>query len=209
MSNLATWNFKNAHVQTDGLTAEIGNYVSSESVVLCAFSTQGANPTPAELIPIGVLQNVGIQQQKQINQLYEIGSRKAYFIPGRVMIQIQLSRVLFNGDSLMAVLYGGATDATEGGDNAGSSYTNSEGTSTGKFYMNLAADFFNSRLDLAIIVQDSQGDPAGAVIFRECFIQAHGMGISSNQTIVAENVSLRCQNIESVSIAAAASGTGD
>lgn len=203
MSDLTTWNFKNTHVQTDGLTSDIGNYVSSESVVLCAFSAPGESPTPATLIPIGVLQNVGIQQQKQINQLYEIGSRKAYFIPGRVMIQIQLSRVLFNGDSLMAVLYGGGTDDTVGGDSAGSIYATADGASAGKFYMNLAADFFNSRLDLAIIVQDSQGDPAGAIIFRECFIQAHGMGISSNQTIVAENVSLRCQNIESVSITAA------
>ena len=81
-------------------------FVSSESVILAAghpsISAQGDIST---LVPIGLVENANIQQNKALQQLFEVGSRRPFFIPGRHQIQAALSRVMFNGPSLMKALY--------------------------------------------------------------------------------------------------------
>jgi hypothetical protein len=52
-----------------------------------------------------VLENVGLSQSKQLQRLFEIGSSRSYFIPGRVIGSITLGRVLYHGPSLLKVLY--------------------------------------------------------------------------------------------------------
>lgn len=208
-----TFDFRTSHVQT-GLGIDQGkNFISSESILLCAMpatlTADGARDSartiaPGTMFPIGVIQNFGLQQQKQLNQLYEIGSKKSYFIPGRTMIQVQLSRVLFAGDSLMGALYGDQADSDDtinDGDRAGYEVIAQQGENAaeGKFYMNLAAVFFNKPTNLAMVIVDSENQPTGAIVLEECYIQAHGLGMAANQTIVAENVSIRCQNVVSVS----------
>src|SRR5690606_11047000 len=55
--------------------------------------------------PIGVLENGGISQSKQLQRVFEIGSNRSYFISGRVIASITLGRVMYHGPSLMKVLY--------------------------------------------------------------------------------------------------------
>lgn len=208
MANISVndWEFKTGHVQPDqiGRDAEGGqNFISAESIVICAVKPASGATNTEDMFPIGVMQNASFQQQKNINQLYEIGSREPFFIPGRTMIQINLTRVVFNGDSLMAVLYD--ADQTSTGDESfvspGPIVTDGRSASR-KFYINLASELFNTGRDIALIMEDSEGQNAGGIIFRDCVIQSHGMGLSSNQVVVAENVVLRAKSIESLSVTA-------
>ena len=85
-------------------------FVSSESVILAAghptISMQtGTDYGLATLVPIGLVENANIQQNKALQQLFEVGSRRPFFIPGRHQIQAAMSRVMFNGPSLMKALY--------------------------------------------------------------------------------------------------------
>jgi len=194
--NLGSWDFKTQHVQPDQFGSG-KNYISAESIVICAAKNDTTG-TVSELIPIGVMQNAGFSQQKQINQLYEIGGRLPFFIPGRTLVQLNMTRVVFNGDSLMAVLYSQNEPAEDPETSPGPTVT--AGTDTKKFYMNLASELFNKGIDIALVIQDSEGEPGGGIIFRECIIQSHGMGISSNQTVVAENISLRAKSLEALDI---------
>lgn len=206
--NLGSWNFKTKHVQPEQLgreAADGNNYVSAESIVICAAVDVPAN-TPdnlaaGDLYPIGVMQGAGFNQQKQINQLFEIGSKLPFFIPGRTIIQVNMTRVVFNGDSLMAVLYhaDGADKASEPDVSPGAIVTDG-GTTDRRFYMNLASELFNRGIDLAIVLRDSEDQASGAILFRECIIQSHGLGVNANQTVIAENISLRCKKIEPVNV---------
>jgi len=196
MADISSWDFKTKHVQPDQFGSG-KNYISAESIVLCA-AKNGTDGTFSDLIPIGVMQNAGFSQQKQINQLYEIGGRLPFFIPGRTLVQLNMTRVVFNGDSLMAVLYSQNEDGTSTETSPGPEVNTGEGTK--KFYLNLASELFNKGIDIALVIQDSEGQPAGGIIFRECIIQSHGMGISSNQTVVAENISLRAKSLEALDI---------
>ena len=70
-------------------------------------ATLAAGNSSADMIayPIGVVQNFSLGQQLQISRFFELGSTRSYFIPGRSIGQMQLSRVMYHGPSLLRVLY--------------------------------------------------------------------------------------------------------
>jgi hypothetical protein len=111
------WDFHNHHVQTELLG---GEFVSAETTLIAAGpprltditggpgGSEGALDTIDEgdmVFPIGVLENVGMSQSKQLQRIFEIGSNRSYFIPGRTVGSVTLGRVLYHGPSLMKVLY--------------------------------------------------------------------------------------------------------
>jgi len=109
------WNFNNYHVQSE-LTS--GEFMSSDSLLVAAGPPQldmiaqdlDADGTAAEIdsglvFPIGVLEQFSMGQSQQLQPVFEIGSSRAYFIPGKNVGTLQLGRVLFSGPSLLKVLY--------------------------------------------------------------------------------------------------------
>lgn len=111
------WDFHNHHVQSELLG---GEFVSAETTLIAAGPprltdiTGGSAADPGALdtidegdmvFPIGVLENVGLSQSKQLQRIFEIGSTRSYFIPGRTIGSVTLGRVLYHGPSLMKVLY--------------------------------------------------------------------------------------------------------
>jgi hypothetical protein len=206
------WEFKEAHVEPDVLDKN-ENFVSSESIVICAGpSNIDANVDLAgSLYPIGILESAAVVQNKQIQQLFEIGSRKPYMIPGRTRVQIGLSRVIFNGDSLLAAMYYGVGSAAPGEipvpgvltsqDASADSPGHDSGyptTGEGNFYLNLASSFFNKPFGLALIVHDSEDDQTAMILIQNCMVQSHQMNIGANQTIVMENVNIIADSIQPV-----------
>ncbi len=203
------WEFKEAHVEPDVLDKN-ENFVSSESIIICAGPANiDANVNLAgSLYPIGILESAAVVQNKQIQQLFEIGSRKPYMIPGRTRVQIGLSRVIFNGDSLLAAMYYGVGSGDEpvagtlapepvSADSPGhdSGYP---ATGEGNFYLNLASSFFNKPFGLALIVHDSEDDQTAMILIQNCMVQSHQMNIGANQTIVMENVNIIADSIQPI-----------
>jgi len=190
---------------TPAIAGRAGNYVSSESIVLCAgpatFQAASSNAL-ADLVTIGVCDTMQVQQNKGVIQLYEIGSRVPYLIPGRPVIQFQISRVLFNGDSLMASLTQTNTiteedkdafDATSvGGPGVPFEVAGGKNDSSGKFYLNLASHFFNRPFGLALFFKDSEEQWVAGFYAENCVIQQHSMAIQGQNMVVMENASVRC-----------------
>jgi hypothetical protein len=206
------WDFKKSHVQEDLSVGE--HLINSESIVLCAGPNTVASANNANLLdqlyPIGLLESAAVIQNKQIQQLFEIGSKKSFVIPGRTRIQVGLSRVIFNGDSLMGALYRGVTAATgatsdDAGDAPGTSTTATTSNDVeiqGNFWMNLTSDFFNKPLGLAMLFADSDSDYITMVYFENCMIQSHQMTVGANQTVVMENANLICDSVTHVAMQA-------
>lgn len=118
------WDFHNHHVQTELLG---GEFISAETTLIAAgpprltdITGGGSLDTVDEgdmVFPIGVLENVGLSQSKQLQRIFEIGSSRSYFVPGRTIGSVTLGRVLYHGPSLMKVLY--AHYKQSAGDSAG------------------------------------------------------------------------------------------
>src|SRR5688572_15864087 len=65
-------------------------------------SGQGANQI---VYPIGIVQNFNLSHTRQFSRIFEIGSERSYFIGGRTVGQLGLSRIYYHGASLLRVLY--------------------------------------------------------------------------------------------------------
>ena len=191
---LGDWNFLDGNVQEieDG-----SDFLSAESTVICAGPADLGAAIP-EVRPVGLVQNAQITQNKQIQQLFEIGSRKPFFIPGRTLIQLGMSRVLFDGASLMRALYEVSTDNTTDNYDSADVVPPAEpygAATSGDFYMNLASEFFNRPLGLAFIFHDGQNQKYGGFYLENCYIQTHGMSMAGQQTVLLENVGIRASSL--------------
>lgn len=189
---LGDWNFLKGNVQD---VEDTSDFLSAESTVICAGPpTLGSDIQ--QVVPVGLVQNAQITQNKQIQQLFEIGSRKPFFIPGRTLIQLGMSRVLFDGASLMRALYEISANSTD--NYAADEVTPTEpytATESGQFYINLASEFFNRPLGLAFILHDGQNEKYGGFYLEDCYVQTHGMSLASQQTVLLENVGIRASTL--------------
>jgi hypothetical protein len=110
-TSFVDWNFASEHVQ---LELQNGEYVSAESTLILAGPSrlkmiQDTSPDPlaakSRLFPVGLLQTMQVAQNRQVARLFEIGSKRSYFVPGRLFANFQVNRILFYGPSLMRLLY--------------------------------------------------------------------------------------------------------
>jgi hypothetical protein len=211
-STVAQWEFKTKHAQQQDILlpdGKLNNFISAESIVLAAGpAVFSGNVT--DLVPIGLTDSASIQQNKNIIQLFELGSRVPYLLPGRTYAQIQLNRVVFNGNSLLGAITDKSTavtpttrDDAPGFEQAYNASDPSVETG-GKFYMNLASSFFNTPFGLAILYQSSDtvtqiaegaGPWVAAFYAENCMIQSHQMTIQGQQYIVMESALVRCTKI--------------
>lgn len=196
---LGDWDFLKGSVQN---VSSAGDFLSSESAVICAGpAVMGTVPN---VIPIGLCQQAQVSQNKQIQQLYEIGSRKPFYIPGRTLIRVRLSRALFDGPSLMKTLYLDSesdnslreTDYVDNPDHPQTSpgipYAEEE---SAQFFMNLASEFFNKPLGLAFVYNDMTNEAYGGFYLEKCYIEQHGMTMAAQQTVLLENISIRASRL--------------
>jgi len=107
------WQPYRTHVQ-GGLRE--GNFLNGQFVLICAgpphLQDVGAAAIDDPLastkdvaFPIGLTQNIAITQNKAISRIFEIGSDRSYFITGRTVGQLSLSRIMYHGPSLLRLMY--------------------------------------------------------------------------------------------------------
>lgn len=173
-----------------------------------------------ELIPIGMLSSVSVSQQKNVQQIFEIGSKLAHIVPGRTMGQMQLGRVFFDGDSLMKALYAGSgitVDDTTGvatnsavADELGKTVAESVSTvNSGKFAANLASSYFDQPHGLCFMFKDQAGNDISAIYFEDCMINSHQFSIDSMANIIQEGASIMFRRIVPIEVEASdATGMG-
>tara|TARA_Y100001963_G_scaffold36301_2_gene50566 strand:+ start:3405 stop:4067 length:663 start_codon:yes stop_codon:yes gene_type:complete len=215
LEKLTDWKWKEKHVQPDDFGANGNeNFITSESIVICA----GPNTLPTDLtgtlIPIGLLEQAVVAQNRQTQELFEIGSRKSYFIPGRSYVQMTLARVMFNGPSLLKAVmaHGDPRGMAENiaGDPA-SPWPADPGDDTDLFtsgewdeeyanyVINLASDFFNRPVGLGVLIHDSEDDKYGGFYLQNCYVQSHQFSVAGQQTVVMENCQIRASDMKPIS----------
>jgi hypothetical protein len=139
MPGLKDWNPYETHVQ-GGLRE--GNFLNGQFVLICAgpphladlggtaAAGDAANSEGNDVVfPIGLTQNIALSQNKAVSRMFEIGSERSYFITGRTIGQLSLSRVMYHGPSLLRCLYAYYNTSESGGGTPIDSLFVSEGAS--------------------------------------------------------------------------------
>ena len=172
--------------------------------------------------PMGVASNLTLGQTQQLSRIFEIGSKRAYFIPGRHFPAISLGRVFYHGPSILKVLYAYYFDVLE-------KYSNNpafiqslqevklnnepkikvsqeleehmkeavprEIPGYGDLLLNLGSDLFQQPTGLLLYFLDSKDKNVGAVYLEECYITGHNFGVTADAIIVAESVQIQFERI--------------
>lgn len=239
MTSHLNWRWQDQNVQVE---VKNGEYVSAESALILAgpsrlsyLSDDGSGTflgSSNSLIPLGILQNMNITQNQQVQRLFEIGSSRAYFVPGRLFAQFSMSRIMFFGPSLMRLLYSLAPqrlletlgtplnidpDSNQQGIAALPEYEKlfqtgalqnlpgyggSVGENNRDLYMNLGSELFKVPFGLCIVMKTAQDKPYGAVFMEDCYIESHQFGIDSGNIIMAESVSGQFGRLAPIQLAA-------
>ena len=214
------WNFHTDYVQPD---FRDGQFASAESTLVAAGPprlAQASGGGENTVFPIGLLENIGIQQQKQLQRIFEIGSSRSYFIPGRVIGSVSLGRVFYYGPSLLSVIYAYYKNIANGvgiGDSSGMIDAGTENermnpnnalvnldditaeslhkvhVSPGDdyFFCNLASDMFNQGTGLATYFKDSNMNLIGAMYLESLHVSGHQINISSGSVLIMEGASMQ------------------
>jgi hypothetical protein len=219
-SAFGDWDFSNYHIQRE-VTG--GHFVSAESTLVAAGApelagsaeTAGKAPSSTEVYPIGLLEQAALQQSKQLQRIFEIGSSRSYFVPGRVIGSLSLGRTFFFGPSLLRALYAYYASGSDFGDaDLNKTVELPDGTiaidpharlvSTPKdlkslrrapgadsLFIDLASDLFAQPIGMAIYFKDIRHNDVGALYLENAYVQGHQMTISSGSVLIMEGASLQ------------------
>lgn len=173
-----TWANNNAH--TDTTINSNGLFVNSARVILYARpSEDDAKP----FIPLGVVQGWSFSEQRQVEEVFELGSDIRYIIPGRTTGQLAITRLMVSGADLLNCLYGKPAVQAAAGDSA-------DTNSATRWFMSLKD--INVSLDLVFVSYHNDSGAAEHLYrqFSNCWIVARQESITANQVIIAENCTL-------------------
>lgn len=238
MTSLLNWNWAAENVQSE---IKNGENVSSESALILAgpsrlehLSDDGSGTflgSSNSLLPIGVLSNISFTQNRPVQKLFEIGSKRSYFIPGRNFAQFNASRILFYGPSLMRVLYALAPerlvarlgtplniDPDSNGQGVASlpeydklfqegelksvpGYGGTNNEDNRDFFIDITSELFTVPFGMCVILKTAQDKPYGAMYLEDCYLESHQMGLDSGQVVIAESVSGQMDKITPIQLA--------
>lgn len=211
------WDWETQHVNqaydeetSGGASPEVSVYdiIESGTVLICAGpasltaavkSFPGAgDESGIRLVPIGLVETATVAMSKPLSRIFEIGSKLSYIIPGRTIGQIALARVLFDGPSLLKVLYQGEVNRdsqnTDGTKQAsffsGAEVSRAAAIGSGNVAINLASTFFDQPVGLGFFFKDRSDEMVSQIYFEGCRISTHNLGIAANMNVLTESVSM-------------------
>jgi hypothetical protein len=225
-TSYSNWNFINQRVQQEVVG---GQFMSAETTLIAAgppsidnaISQNEGDSSPTannvEAYPIGLLESFGLQQNRQLQRIFEIGSSRSYFIPGRNIGSLSLGRTMYYGPNLLRALYAYYRDDGFGIGNVedkGAMITGPDGRKYPDphramlsaqqhlhvlkrnpgydyFFIDLASDLFAQPTGMAVYFKDYDGVSVGAFYLNECYVQGHQLNISSGSVLIMEGAQLQ------------------
>lgn len=201
---MAQWDFKHKTVQQYDNPESSGQLGSK--AVLISFGPPVYSAS-AKFLVCGFVQNLNMNQQKQIQELFEIGSERRYFVEGVTRNNLSVSRALFSGPSLLKLIGGGILNQSlQSSDLSGINSDIFEGESRNaaaadfdkNFWINLGSDLFRNPLGILLQFKEFYGNGKsqtyGAVYLGNAKINAHSLAMQSQMWLMQESIQVIFEN---------------
>lgn len=224
-----SWNPMNHYVQNGlvdgrfvagGLTLLAAGPPRLKQLAARAGALSASSTGESDIVyPLGITQNVNLQQNKQFMRVFELGSERSYWIGGRTTGNLSLSRVYYDGASLLRVLYAYYDDVIGdvqvpqmfpniGADNMDNPHDVIIPPGYENLFLNLASDLFNQPIGMLIYMRNSNLDTVGAIYLEACVVPNHSWATDAQGTIVQEQVGLQYERIVPVNVGGVALVSG-
>jgi hypothetical protein len=151
-------------------------------------------------LPIGIVQNFNLSHQRAFARFWELGSERSYFISGRTIAQAAFGRVLYNGPSLLRMMYAFYEDKLPPTIIPSFGVTKTQVANQHNvkippgfenIYLNLASDLFSQPCGLLVYMKDSSENTLGAVYLEETYIPSHTIATDAQGVVIQEQVALQ------------------
>lgn len=177
------WDYHDKNIQ--GSISE-KDFTRADKVIIFTAPTpiQGRPSQPMK--PIGLIQGMSHNEQKQLQSFFELGSSAPMIIPGLTQGQLSLQRVLLNGLNFLNAIYHGV-DATN--------------LRPDKILRSIRDVNIPFDLLMAKYPVNSSGEQEKATestLFRGCQISARSESITAGGVVVMENLSVMYTTIPKV-----------
>jgi hypothetical protein len=161
--------------------------------------------------PMGLIQQVGLSHSKQFSRIFEIGSSRSYFIPGRCVGQLQLGRVYYHGATLLRLLYAYYQDPLSPTvinpmlpSAAAAAMANPHNVVVPpgfeNIFLNLASDLFDQMVGLLWYIKDNNRDVLGAIYLEACTLPNHSIQADSQGLVFQESVGVQFERAVPVDV---------
>jgi hypothetical protein len=235
----ANWDWEDKHVMQSFTSPDqdtpqdisVHDIIESGTVLIAAgpgsLGAASADNNTYKVVPIGLIETAQISLNKPLSRIFEIGSKLSYIIPGRTVGGISLSRVFFDGPSIMKALYFGevkqdyadqmhkfakmASDPKynfNGGTTPSEEYRRFQNIGSGNMAMNLASTFFDSPMGLCFFFKDTSSDMVSQTYFEGCRISTFNLGISAGMNVLTEAVNIEFVRVRPILTASSNGGAG-
>lgn len=191
----SSWDYKGSYMsrlKEDGLERFSQFSASPDSTALFAGPARYTGlSSGADLIPIGLVDNISYQDNAQLMRLFEIGSNRSYFTRGKSAPTLSMSKVLADQKNILAALSQAAYRppmATDG--------QRSPGAADSDVMMNLGSEFFSVPFGLLLVMKTRGGGPDGygktlsAMYLEYCMFSGYSFQVASQQPVIAENINI-------------------
>lgn len=164
-------------------------------------------------LPIGIVQNFNLAHNKSFARFWELGSERSYFIAGRTVAQAGFGRVLYNGPSILRMMYSFYNDSipativpTFGIDpNIAQQVANQHDVKIPpgfeNIYLNLASDLFSQPCGLLVYMKDSNETTLASFYLEETYIPSHSIATDAQGVVVQEQVALQPERVVPIAVA--------
>lgn len=218
MSTLSAWSPYDQYVQggmVDGrfinaaytlIAAGPPRIGGSAASVLAASLSAESSASDQFAYPVGLVQNWSLGHNMNISRIFEIGSHRSYFLPGRTVGQLSLSRIMYHGPSLLRVLYAYYSDiipttlvaplfANLGVAGVANKHDVIIPPGYENIFLNLASDLFTQPIGLLMLIKDSNEDTMAAAYYESCYIPNHNIGTDAMGTVIQESAGVQFERL--------------
>ena len=184
------------------------------SIAASANLNQGAEQFARR---VGFIQNFSLGQSMNLMRFFEVGTVRQYFISGKVIGNMSLSRIYYHGPSLLRSMYSYYQDLLPPTivpsvfpNNAKLLNPHNVIIPPGyeNIFMNLASDMFKQPIGLLMYMTDTNDQTMGAMYFEQTYIPSHSIGFDSQGIVVQESISLQYERVIPLAVNSVALVTG-
>lgn len=191
----STWQYKDTNIQN----GYKDDFTRSDRVILFVRPSVGYGKQQASSFrPVGFIQGMSHQEQKQLQLLYELGSSAPMIIPGLTQGNISLQRVLLNGYNFLNTIY-----STEADEKAGNPIPDNKIIRSirelDRPFDALLAKYRVYGNDFEEL-KTTESKAVETIVFQGCHIQSRSEQIQAGGQVVMEQVQIMYEKIPDLSI---------
>jgi len=157
--------------------------------------------------PLGIVQNFSLSQNMAVARIFELGSKRSYMFPGKVVGAVSFGRPYYHGPSLLRLMMAYYSDPDDGVPGLLANFGNLHKVHLPPGYknifINLASDLFTQPHGELVVMKNTDSEILGAFYLEQCYIPGHSLAVDAQGIIWQEGVQVQFERLVPIDVTSA------